>query len=183
MLLHVCSFHPSTHRRWWGNTMGCYTAQVIARELKGINGHRNINMMRACDCSWLLTANMVITRLHRLPSERAYQGVQWFPSAPATGNNGRSTFEGVWWQCSLGMQRRSVHALSSCVFLSPPRLCIRPAGNEMLRPRTSGQRFMQRQLWRFVPPVVEANQSGAGWITNTEPMIRSYWSFQYHPSV
>lgn len=108
MLLHICSFHPSTHRRWWGNTMGCYIAEVIARELKGINGHRNINMMRARDCSWLLTANMVITRLHRLPSERSYHSVQWFPSAPATGNDGRRMFEGVWWQCSLGMQRSPV---------------------------------------------------------------------------
>ena len=95
------------------NTMGCYT---IALHLNSIKGHHNINMMRACDCSWLLASNMLITRLHGLPSDRAYQGVQ-LPQAPATGNEGWSTFMGgVVRERSPGMERRSVYALSSSAF-------------------------------------------------------------------
>ncbi len=115
------------------NTKGCY---VIARYLNNMKGHRNINMMRACDCSWLLAANTMITRLHRLPSERAYQGVQMFPSAPATGNEGWGTFRGVWWECSLGMGRRSFYGLSSFAFQFTPSCCITGIRSEMWRPKT-----------------------------------------------
>lgn len=69
--------------------LGC---NVIALYLNSTWGQRYINMSRVCDCSWLLASDMLITRLHRLPSKRAYQGVQLFPSATVTGNKGCGTF-------------------------------------------------------------------------------------------
>ncbi len=117
----VCPLNPVM----W-NTMGCY---IIALHLNSIKAHRNINTMRACDCSWLLASNMLITRLHRLPSERAYQGVQLFSSAPATGNEGWGTFRGVWWECGPGMERRSVCVLPSSAFQFTPPWHLSSVGN------------------------------------------------------
>lgn len=108
----VCALNPVM----W-NTMGCY---IIALHLNSIKGHRNVNMMRACNCSWLLASNMLITRLHRLPSERAYQGVQLFPSAPATGNEGWGTLGGcgesaAWgWKGGVSMRYHLLHSSSYC---------------------------------------------------------------------
>lgn len=54
---------------------------ITALYLNNIKCHHNINMMRVYDCPWLLASNMLITRLNRLPSKWAYQGVQLFLSS------------------------------------------------------------------------------------------------------
>lgn len=116
--------------------------ETFALDLNSMKGHRNINMMRTCDCSWLLPSNMLITRLHRLPSERAYQGVQLFSSASATGNDG--------WGCNPGMERRCVCGLSFSAF--------QWFGNEMSRQITSMKTFIRwckNVLWF---PLVHKNQ-------------------------
>lgn len=64
---------------------------------------------------------MLITRLHTLPSKRAYQGVQLFPSAAATGNEGwgrRGVHLGV--VRVRRMDMRSVNGLSTPGFLFTP---------------------------------------------------------------
>ena len=89
----LCPPNPHTHRIDVKPYRMPYRG-ITAHHLKSTEGQRDVNMMRACDCSWLPASRMVITRLHRLPSEWAYQGVQLFPSAIATGNGGWGTFGG-----------------------------------------------------------------------------------------
>lgn len=71
---------------------------------------------------------MLITCLHTLPSERAYQGVQLFPSAAATGNEGGVYVHGVVVRVRW-MEMRSVYALSSPEFQFTPPQSIREVGN------------------------------------------------------
>lgn len=103
---------------------GMLYGEIIVHNINSIKGYRNINMMRASYCSWLLEPNMLINRPRRLSSEWAYQGVQLFPAAPATGNKGWGTFRGVWWARSQRLESRSVYALSSSAFQFTPPWCI-----------------------------------------------------------
>lgn len=62
-----------------------YEGAIYGRNcsLLSIECHHNINMMSVHDCPWLLASNILITRLHKLPSEWAYQAIQrlhWSPS-------------------------------------------------------------------------------------------------------
>lgn len=103
--------------------LGC---DVIALYLNSTWGHRYINMSRVCDCSWLLASDMLITRLHRLPSKRAYQGVQLFPSATVTGNKGWGTFMECGESAADGKEQRW------CTIISRNplhQLCIREVEN------------------------------------------------------
>lgn len=68
---------------------------IITPSLTSISIQGSINMMRACDCPWLLGSNILITRLQG----QAYQGVQLFPSATASVNKGWGMFTMIWWAC------------------------------------------------------------------------------------